>query len=341
MEEGSLDAKDVKAIVEKEYGVNVSNIEPLKNIYKLDISNKEFCLKVIKYEFGHFFFILSAIKHLQENGFHKIPEIIKTQEGMDYIELEGNYAYLTPWVNARHCNYDNPLDIKKAALKLAELHIKSRGFNVTKEMKPRIGWLKWIETYKTRKNEILDFKHRISKKEKPSKFDEMYLEIMDDELKRADRAIENLINSSYVENMKKEIKDRSFCHHDYAYHNVLIDNDNQVNIIDFDYCILDTHLHDLSSLLIRRMKYGKWDLKNVVEILDIYSSINEVYNDDIPIMAAFMEFPQDYWQRGIQYYWEQKPWGEEFFIKKLEKYIEDREQKQELIEQFRKTKLNG
>jgi CotS family spore coat protein len=336
-----LDAKDVKAIVEKEYGVNVSNIEALKNIYRVNISNKEFCLKVIKYEFGHFFFILNAIKHLQRNGFYKIPEIIRTQGGIDYIELGSSYAYLTPWINARHCNYNNPLDINKAVLKLAELHIKSRGFNVTKEMKPRIGWLKWIETYKTRKDEIFDFKYRINKKEKLSKFDEIYLEIMNDELRRADSAIKNLINSNYIEKMKKEIKSRGFCHHDYAYHNVLIDKDNEVNIIDFDYCILDTHLHDLSSLLIRRMKYGKWDLKNAVEVLDIYNSASRIYEDDIPIMAAFMEFPQDYWQRGIQYYWEQKPWGEEFFIKKLQKYIEDREQKQELIEQVRKIKLEG
>ncbi|QGU94097.1 CotS family spore coat protein [Clostridium bovifaecis] len=336
-----MDIKDIKLIVEKEYGITVNQIESLKNIYKINISNKKFCLKVIKYEFGHFFFILSAIKHLQKKEFYKIPEIIKTESGRDYIQLGSGYAYLTPWVNARHCNYENPLDIEIAALKLAELHIKSTEFNVTKEMKPRIGWLRWIETYKTRKNEVLDFKHRINNKEKKSQFDEMYLYIMDEELKRADRAIENLINSNYVEKMKKEIINRGFCHHDYAYHNVLIDKHNEVNIIDFDYCILDTHLHDLSSLLIRRMKYGKWDVKNAKEILEVYNSVNKVEKDDIPIIAAFIEFPQDYWQRGIQYYWEKKPWGEDFFIKKLERYIEDREQKQEFIEQVRKIKLDS
>lgn len=331
-----MDIKDVKLTIEREYDTAVENIEALKSIYKINISNKNFCLKVIKYEFGHFFFILSAIKHLQEKEFQKIPEIIKTKKGLDYIKLGNNYAYLTPWVNARHCNYDNPLDIRSAALKLGELHKKSSRFKVTSEMNPRVGWLKWIETYKTRKNEILDFKYRISKKEKPSKFDEMYLSIMEKELDRADRSIENLIKSNYIEKMKKEMLNGGFCHHDYAYHNVLIDKNNEVNIIDFDYCILDTHLHDLSSLLIRRMKYGKWDLKNAKEILDIYDSVNRVEEDDIPIMAAFMEFPQDYWQRGIQYYWEEKPWREEFFIKKLEKYIEDREQRQEFINKLRK-----
>jgi hypothetical protein len=48
-----------------------------------------------------------------------------------------------------------------------------------------------------------------------------------------------------------------------------------------------------------------------------------------------MEFPQDFWQIGIQYYWENQPWGEEFFIKKLEKILEDREDKQNFIDEFR------
>ncbi|KGN02588.1 spore coat protein [Clostridium novyi A str. 4570] len=336
-----METEELKNLLQREYGINITSIEKVKSIYRIVSDNKEFCLKVIEYEFGHFFFILSAIKHLQNSGFSKIPEIIKTKSGSDYIKIGNNYAYFTPWIKARQSNYDNPIDLNMATKKLAELHLKSRGFNVTESMNPRIGWLRWIKTYKTRKNEILDFRNRINKKSKKSKFDCMYLGIMDEELKRADRAISNLIKSNYIEKMKKEILYRGFCHHDYAYHNVLIDDKNCVNIIDFDYCMLDTHLHDLSSLLIRRMKYGKWDINNASEIIEIYNNINKVYPDDIPIMAAFMEFPQDYWQRGIQYYWEEKPWGEDFFIKKLERYMEDREEKQQFIEEFRNKGIKG
>lgn len=326
----------VKEILRTSYNLEIIEVEDIKNIYKVNTTSGNYCLKIISYEFKHFFFILSAMKHLQSRGFHKIPEIIKTKWGDDYISLGNTYAYLNTWVDARLSNYDNPIDVDMATVKLAELHEKSKGFVVTRDMKPRIGWLRWITTYKTRKDEILDFRYRISKKEKISEFDQMYLNVMADELKRADRAISNLISSNYVEKMKKEILARGFCHHDYAYHNVLIDKENCVNIIDFDYCILDTHLHDLASLIIRVMKYGKWDVKQAKEILKTYASIGGVKKEDFPIMAAFIEFPQDYWQRGIQYYWEEKPWGEDFFIKKLEKYIRDREQRQEFVEELRK-----
>ena len=51
-------------------------------------------------------------------------------------------------------------------------------------------------------------------------------------------------------------------------------------------------------------------------------------------MAAFMEFPQEYWQLGIQYYWEKKQWDEEVFINKLNKIYEDRDEKYEFIQDF-------
>jgi CotS family spore coat protein len=141
--------------------------------------------------------------------------------------------------------------------------------------------------------------------------------------------------------MKLEVENRGVCHHDFAHHNVLIEKDGSVNLIDFDYTILDTHLHDLSSLLIRRMKNGKWDVENALFILNSYNSIYKVENDDIEIMCAFMEFPQDFWQVGIQYYWEVQPWGEEFFLKKLERILEDNIEKQDFIEEFRGLKYKS
>lgn len=105
-----------------------------------------------------------------------------------------------------------------------------------------------------------------------------------------------------------------FCHHDYANHNILIDSENQIYIIDFDYCMLDTKLHDLASILIRVMKNGKWDLKSAELILNSYRKESYIDKESIPIIAAFMEFPQDYWQIGIQHYWEKQPWSEEFFL---------------------------
>jgi CotS family spore coat protein len=336
-----LDIEELKLSIEKAYGLNVVSAEKIKNVYKIKTKQADYCLKMIKYNFSHFWFILSAIKHIQNNGFDKVPDILKEIHGADYIKIDNYNAYLTKWIAARECNYDNPLDLAKASVKLAELHDKSQGFCVTDKMQPRVYWYKWPENFKTRKEEILDFKMKIELKEKHSEFDYLYLSNMEQELKKADNSTENLLKTFYLEKVKKDEAKKGFCHHDYAHHNVLIEDTGVVNIIDFDYCILDSNLHDLASLLLRRMKNGKWDIDNATYILNNYSLVKKVDEKDIPIMSAFMEFPHDYWQVGIQYYWEKQPWGEDFYIKKLKKIYEDNEEKQDFIDDFRFLKYKS
>lgn len=332
---------EISEILKKEYNILVTSIEKIKSVYRVEAGKQIYCLKVVKYELPHFLFILRAMKHLGSNGFEYVPNIIRTTRGMDYIKFDESFAYITLWLNGRESSYENPIELSIVAKKLGQLHKCSEGFIVSKDMKPRVGWFKWIEVYRTRKGEILSFKNLINRRSKKTDVDLYYLSMIEEELQRCDRAINNLCDTNYENKMLDEIRLGGFCHHDYANHNVLIGKDNEVNIIDFDYCILDTHLHDLSSLLIRAMKYGRWNEERARIILKAYKSSHRLEQDDIKIMAAFMEFPQDYWQRGIQYYWEKKMWGEDFFLRKLKAYVNDREERQEFINSFRQFKLDN
>jgi len=334
-----LNTGEIQNLIEEAYGLSIECMKKIKNVYRINVRGKYYCFKVIKYNFGHFLFILATMKHLQKNSFEFIPKFIKTLNGGEYIEFDGKYGYLTEWMCSRECNYDNPLDIKIASEKLAELHKASVGFELDERMRPRVGWNRWIEIFMTRRNEILDFKRRIMEKEHKSEFDIKYFNEIDTEIKRCERAVNNLKKSDYSFVMKNEITKHGFCHHDYANHNVLVCSNGDVSIIDFDYCMLDTHLHDLTSLLIRRMKNGKWSIDNAKYILDCYSEKKVIYNNEVPIMAAFIEFPQGFWQVGIQYYWEEQPWGEAFFLKKLKKILVDRDERQEFVDEFKFFKL--
>ncbi len=334
-----METEEIIKVVEDNYNINATVVEERKNIIKIKDKNKCYCLKIIKYNFGHFLFILEAINHLIRNDFQFISQFIKTKDNKQYIKLNNSYAYLIPWIEGRHSNYNNEKELRAVTEKLADFHIKSRNFQIESNFNPRIAWFKWIETFETRKNEILDFKRRINEKSNKSEFDYLYLSIMEKEIKRANNSIEKLKKSNYMKSMEKEFRFKGFCHHDMANHNVLIKENGEIYFIDFDYCILDTHLHDVSSLLIRNMKYGNWDVKKAAEIMSWYNFIYPFNEEDIEIMVAFIEFPQDYWQRGIQYYWEKKPWGEEFFINKLTKYINDIERRGKFIDEFGHKKI--
>lgn len=332
---------EVNKAVKDNYGLSVLKVERIKNVYKLYADNGVYCLKPIKYVYGHFKFILAAMEHLRNKGFDSVPPIIKTLKEDKHIVLGGTQAYLTPWLSGREGSYDNPYDLEIAASALARLHKYSEGFTLERDMKPRIGWFRWIRNFQIRSEEIIDFAKRIEQKYIKSEFDNIYLKLMKKELEIAESSINHLRELDYYNAMNRYFFKRGFCHHDYAHHNLLLRGNGEVAIIDFDYCILDCHLHDLSSLLLRAMKNGKWEWERAELILKSYDKYNNLYQEDIPLMSAFMEFPQDYWQLGIQYYWEQQPWGEEFFINKLMKIKEDIEDKQDFIKEFSKYKYNG
>ena len=205
---------------------------------------------------------------------------------------------------------------------------------MNRKMRPRIGWYSWINVFNTRCSEILDFRNRIYQKAYKSEFDKIYLEHIDNEIERGQRAVKGLEENGYFSLMDIEVKKRGFCHHDFAHHNILIDKDQQINIIDFDYCILDTHIHDLASLLIRAMKDGTWSDKTGDLIINSYQETLEVTDEELKIMKYFIMFPQSFWQIGLQYYWEQQPWNEEVFINKIIRYLEDVEYREVFLDEY-------
>ena len=166
-----MDKEELKKYIESNYNIKVQAVEKVKNSYRIGTENGDYAIKIIKYDFPHFYFILSAMEHLQKKKFSKIPIILNSVNGSRYVKLEKQYAYLTEWIPSRVSNYDNPIELAKVAQKLGELHNCSTNFNINKQMRPRIGWYSWIKVFNTRCDEILDFKNRINQKAYKSNFD--------------------------------------------------------------------------------------------------------------------------------------------------------------------------
>lgn len=69
-------------------------------------------------------------------------------------------------------------------------------------------------------------------------------------------------------------------------------------------------------------------------IINCYSNNISINNKEMYLIFCFMEFPQDFWQVGLQYYVEKQPWGEEFFIRKLNRIIKDNRDRCEFLSKF-------
>jgi CotS family spore coat protein len=325
----------IKDYLSLNYDIEIEDITPVKNVMRICTKQGDKCLKRVKYRKEDFLFILSAMKHLLDNGFDGVVPFIPASSGELYVKLEDGYGFLTDWVQSRECDYSNPLELRMAAGTLARLHVSSRDFVPMEGAAPRLGWGKWVEKFLSRLEDIRTFKKVIEGKEKLTPFDCLFNENLAYFLDQGIKAVGHLEETGYYRLMEEERAKKTFCHHDYAHHNVLISNDFRVYIIDFDYCICDTRIHDLSSLIIRNMRHGNWSMDKAQYIMDCYMEEGTVDAEEIPVINAFMEFPQDFWQVGLQYYVEKQKWTDENFYKRLNSVISDRDDRQLFLDEFR------
>lgn len=330
-----MERDELLELLSTTYDVEMSNITPVKNVMRISTKTGDKCLKKMKYNMSQSLFILSALEHLLKKGFTKILPLIPAVDGRFYFKLGNDFYFLTEWIVSRECDYSNPVELRMAAISLAELHEASENFSPGAEVDERIVWGRWGSRFEKRIRNMQSFKEMIDSKNRLTYFDGVYRANIDYFINQGISAIEHLRDSNYLRLMAEEMKRNSFCHHDYAHHNVLISSDFKVYLIDFDYCICDTRIHDLSSLIIRNLRHGNWNMEKAQYIIDCYCKKGYLKEDEIPVMNAFMEFPQDFWQVGLQYYVEKLKWEEDHFNKRLERVIDDIHDRQRFLNEFK------
>lgn len=315
--------KELIKIIEDNYGYEIENVEKIKNAYKIKTTEGYKCFKASKYDYKQFDFIINAILHLIKNGYENVVDIKTTADNKKYINYDKGYGFLCDWIDSREANFDNPIELKKCVESLSRLHVASMGFNHKINSGVRNLYGKWINRFKKRCDELLYFKAILSGKKSHSEFDYIYLKYFEKHYKQALKAIRDLETSEYINISERHLRMAGFCHHDTANHNFLITSELKIYLIDFDYCIFDTYLHDLGSIIIRNLKYGNWNLEKIEYIINIYNQNIHLTKEELYIIFCFMEFPQDFWQIGLQYYVENQLWDEDVFLKKLNRIVSD------------------
>ncbi len=323
-------------LIEEAFGFKVKSYEKIKNIYRAETDKGTKCIKRAHMSPSFFFFIYTAVKHLIGNGFEGVLPYNRALDGRICLQ-DGKYIYyVVDWLESRECKFKRDDDLKKAIKAAADLHKASIGYVPPEGAKPRVYYGRWIDKFSVKCIEMLEFSKSIEEKEYISEFDEIYAKHLNYYWQQGRESIELLGKSSYMDVMKVSKERGEFCHHDMANHNFIIAPDDKTYLIDFDYCIMDTRLHDLCSLIIRNMRYGQWNISKAYSILNEYSSHYTVEDKELEVMKAFITFPQDFWQVGLQYYVEKQPWTMDCFMMRLTRIVDDREMREKFLKEFQR-----
>ncbi|MCY6958744.1 CotS family spore coat protein [Clostridium brassicae] len=323
--------------IERQFNIRIESIKPNKGVYFLKTNDGMKCLKRINYGIQKLYFVYGAKEHLIKNGFKYVDKYDLNIEGEPYALVNEDIYTLSEWLEGRECDFHEDNDIVMASKTLAKMHIASKGYDPPENSKLKSDLGRWPRLMAKRIKALDKMRDMSRKKGRKGDFDFTYIKSVEFYKELGKRALNVLNDSDYMNICKIAEEDKSFCHHDYTYHNIIIDGNSDVNVIDFDYCKREIRTYDISNFMIKVLKRRDWNMDCASLIIDAYNEISPLSKEEYRILFAFLLFPQRFWRLANRYYYNEVNWATNTFNKKIQALINEQEQYIKFIENFKKA----
>lgn len=311
----------------------VEDIIPLRKVFILITNEGKKILKLTDSNEDRIEFINSALKYISRD-FNNVLSYYENKDGkIIYISNNKKYIILD-MVDGREATFTNPVEVEICSRAIAKMHKASKGiFNnlPIDTIKGNLG--EYLPYYfNNSKDELERIKENVLKFKFKNEFDNMFLTSVDKKIDDIKKAIE-LISMCDYNDLLEDIDKRVLCHNDLAHHNFIIDG-NDVKIIDFDYCKIDTRVIDIANFATKVIKNNYYDINKFKLIINSYTSIEKLNRKEIKLIYSIIRFPKDFVTIVKDYYYKQKSWEYEVFLNRFIDKINNDKYRNEFIEKF-------
>ncbi|HHT62377.1 MAG: CotS family spore coat protein [Bacillota bacterium] len=301
-----------------QYDLSVKGIIPIQeDVYRIETPRGVYCLKCANKGEHKMLFIYSVLKHLVDNGFHKVSAPVPTQDGSPLAKLDREIYFMTEWVFGNPCNFKRNDHLTQATITLAEFHKYAKEAVLLPGAKARVMYKKWPHVFRTRTDELKAFKKTVQDKRTPNVFEKRFLSHANHFIELAEKACQTLNNSAYEKIAQRAEKEKTFTHRDVAARNFIIGEKKEAFLIDFDYSRFDIRAADVVRLTERSLRDEKWNKDKGELVFKTYNKVYPLEPEQYQVMLAFFQFPQKVWRLANRYFIGKYPWQEEGYLKKL------------------------
>ncbi|MBC2579898.1 CotS family spore coat protein [Clostridium sp. DJ247] len=323
--------------IERQFDIKIESIKPNRGVYLVKTDKGLKCLKKINYGTQKLLFVYGAKEHLINNGFPRVDRYCINMEGNPYALVNEDIYTLSEWIEGRECDFKSREDLIEASKSLAYMHLASKGYEPPDNSKLKTDLGRWPNLMEKRVKSLDKMKDMGRKKSNKANFDLNYTKVVQFYKDIGKRAINVLSNSNYMDLCRITEEEKGFCHHDYTYHNIIIDNQENVNIIDFDYCKREIRTYDISNFIIKVLKRSNWNIEFAELIINSYNEVSKLKEEEYRILFAFLLFPQRFWRLANRYYYNETNWPSNTFNNKIEELISEQEKYIDFINDFKRV----
>lgn len=274
-----------------------------------------------------------VLRHIQELGRVQAEMLIPTAEGaLTVRDTDGVSYILKTYCEGRECNIYDRIECLEAVKLLARLH-------ECMEFPPHTEWLPAAvfpeKEYEKRNRELKKIRKYLQQRSQKTGFEISLLNAFDLFLKQA------LTVSEEWDCYRRSAGERrkgSYCHGDYQYHNILRKSDGWF-LVNFEKCLPDSCIRDLYLLLRKLLEKSNWSVSLGKELLEAYEEVRPISAMDRMDLYYRLYFPEKFWKIANFYYNSGKAWIPGRNSEKLEKLIQQEQEKQAFLDEVFRERM--
>lgn len=258
---------------------------------------------------GRLVFQEQLLEFIDRSGMENVDCIVRNKENeLCTHDMDGTMYIVKRWFQGRECDVSIVSDVLEGAKQLARLHNITQSVSVCsasicKEF-PKDSLLKTYDKHNRELKKIRTFLRGLRQK---SDFELNVLNCYQMFYEQGVNALEMLKNSSYRK-MKNDAVDRcTVIHGNYNYHNVIF-GDYGTAVTNFDRAGVNLQILDLYTYLRKVMEKHQWDIKVGTGILEGYSKIKPLKDEERELLGIMLSYPEKFWKILNYYYNSNKSW---------------------------------
>lgn len=276
---------------------------------------------------------MESISSYIKRKFDGICSLIKNKNGGTFVSSGENFYFIFDMPQGRGSNFTNPSDLEIISKNLAAFHEAALGFNDINAAEDIYG--KLIENTITKLKKMKICKVIAEAHKNKSDFDKIFLDKFNFYENEFNYSIEELNKADYL-NFTRTRGDKYICHHDLIHNNIIINDDNgKVFFMGIEKAVIDTRIHDLCNFINKIIYSPLMEADNIIKILKDYNSISFISKEELKILYAMLNIPENFYIVAAEYYLRWEEWPEETFLGKISRIVDSEENRQKKLKEIK------
>ena len=281
-------------------------------------------------------FLLAQLQEQTTDSF-QVESILKNKEGGLLTEdTDGTRYMIKTWFDGRECNVKENAECEMAVSILAGLHntttLEEKVYGDNESILKNLPVFSLAKEYERHNKELKRVRRFLKEKSQKTEFEIFLNRHFDFFLEQAQQILEDYCSYLILEENDSIRRQRTVCHGDYQYHNIIVTNSKPA-VINFERCILDHPVRDLYLFMRKILEKSNWSQAMGERLLSAYDRVRPLSLQDHISLYYRFAYPEKFWKIVNFYYNSGKAWIPGKNMEKLEKVLQQEKEKQQFLDE--------